>query len=93
MAGTSGEASMEIAAWLDGLGLGQYGQAFRDNEIDERVLPSLTETLNYACRLNCASLGFLYLVFLRPRRVPPGWHQSEPGAEVASLREQRTIAE
>src|SRR3984893_14698371 len=33
---------MDIAAWLDGLGLGQYAQAFRDNEIDERVLPSLT---------------------------------------------------
>jgi len=33
---------MEIAAWLDGLGLGQYEQAFRDNEVDERVLPSLT---------------------------------------------------
>jgi class 3 adenylate cyclase len=33
---------MDIAAWLDGLGLGQYARAFRDNEIDERVLPSLT---------------------------------------------------
>ena len=33
---------MDIAAWLDGLGLGQYEQAFRDNEIDERVLPGLT---------------------------------------------------
>src|SRR5215471_10654504 len=33
---------MDIAAWLEGLGLGQYEQAFRDNEIDERVLPSLT---------------------------------------------------
>jgi len=33
---------MDIAAWLDGLGLGQYGQAFRDNEVDEGVLPSLT---------------------------------------------------
>ena len=33
---------MDIAAWLDGLGLGQYAQAFRDNEIDERILPSLT---------------------------------------------------
>jgi SAM (Sterile alpha motif) domain-containing protein len=33
---------MDIAAWLEGLGLGQYGQAFRDNEVDERVLPSLT---------------------------------------------------
>src|SRR5215470_16597818 len=33
---------MDIAAWLNGLGLGQYEQAFRDNEIDERVLPGLT---------------------------------------------------
>src|SRR5215831_6741961 len=33
---------MDIAAWLDSLGLGQYEQAFRENEIDERVLPSLT---------------------------------------------------
>ena len=33
---------MDIAAWLNGLGLGQYGQAFRENEIDERVLSSLT---------------------------------------------------
>src|SRR5215467_2730532 len=33
---------MDIAAWLDGLGLGKYEQAFRDNEIDDRVLPSLT---------------------------------------------------
>jgi hypothetical protein len=33
---------MDIAAWLDSLGLGQYEQTFRDNEIDERVLPSLT---------------------------------------------------
>ena len=33
---------MDIAAWLRGLGLGQYEPAFRANEIDERVLPSLT---------------------------------------------------
>lgn len=33
---------MDIAAWLDSLGLGQYGQAFLDNDIEERVLPSLT---------------------------------------------------
>jgi hypothetical protein len=33
---------MDIAAWLNSLGLGQYAQAFRHNEIDERLLPSLT---------------------------------------------------
>jgi class 3 adenylate cyclase len=31
---------MDVAAWLQGLGLERY--VFRDNEIDERVLPSLT---------------------------------------------------
>ena len=33
---------MDIAAWLEGLGLRQYEQAFRDNEIDAAVLPELT---------------------------------------------------
>ena len=32
-----------IAAWLEGLGLGQYVQAFVDNEIDVEVLPELTD--------------------------------------------------
>jgi class 3 adenylate cyclase/tetratricopeptide (TPR) repeat protein len=34
--------SIDIADWLRNLGLGQYETAFRDNEIDERVLPGLT---------------------------------------------------
>jgi class 3 adenylate cyclase/tetratricopeptide (TPR) repeat protein len=33
---------VDIAAWLHGLGLQQYEPAFRPNEIDARVLPSLT---------------------------------------------------
>jgi class 3 adenylate cyclase len=33
---------MNIAAWLRGLGLQQYEQAFRDNAIDGAVLPELT---------------------------------------------------
>ena len=33
---------MDVAAWLRGLGLERYGQAFRDDEIDEKVLSSLT---------------------------------------------------
>ena len=33
---------MDIAVWLRGLGLERYDQAFRDNEIDEKVLSSLT---------------------------------------------------
>ena len=37
-----GEASVDIAAWLLGLGLQQYEQAFRENAIDAKVLRSLT---------------------------------------------------
>ena len=33
---------MDVAVWLRSLGLGKYEAAFRDNEIDETVLPSLT---------------------------------------------------
>ena len=37
---------MDLVVWLRGLGLGQYEAAFRENEIDETVLPSVThETL------------------------------------------------
>jgi hypothetical protein len=33
---------VDIAAWLHGLGLQQYEQAFCDNAIDAVVLPELT---------------------------------------------------
>src|SRR5215471_20763601 len=33
---------MDIAAWLQSLGLERYEQAFRDNEIDWALLPKLT---------------------------------------------------
>jgi SAM domain (Sterile alpha motif) len=37
---------MDVVVWLRSLGLGKYEAAFRENEIDETVLPSLThETL------------------------------------------------
>jgi class 3 adenylate cyclase len=36
------EESVDIAAWLHGLGLQQYEPAFRENEIDPRVLRSLS---------------------------------------------------
>ena len=33
---------MDIGSWLGSLGLGQYEAAFRDNDVDLRLLPSLT---------------------------------------------------
>ena len=35
-------SAMDIAGWLRKLGLEQYEPAFRANEVDARVLPSLT---------------------------------------------------
>src|SRR5215471_11091737 len=33
---------MDVVAWLRGLGLEQYEQAFRENDVDAEVLPELT---------------------------------------------------
>ena len=33
---------MDIAAWLHSLGMRQYEAAFRDNAIDDAILPELT---------------------------------------------------
>ena len=46
---------MDVAVWLRSLGLGKYEAAFRENEIDETVLPGLTaEDLK---ELGVATLG------------------------------------
>src|ERR1700740_1985200 len=46
---------MDIVVWLRSLGLGKYEAAFRENEIDETVLPDLTaEDLK---ELGVAALG------------------------------------
>src|SRR6516162_8073607 len=37
-----GAPSMDVVVWLRSLGLGKYEAAFRENEIDETVLPNLT---------------------------------------------------
>jgi SAM domain (Sterile alpha motif) len=33
---------MDVVVWLRSLGLGQYEAAFRENEVDDRILPKLT---------------------------------------------------
>src|SRR5262245_65231169 len=48
-------AVMDVVVWLRSLGLGKYEAAFRENDIDETVLPGLThETLK---DLGVASVG------------------------------------
>jgi hypothetical protein len=39
---TSKGATIDVGAWLRGLGLGEYEAAFRENAINEKVLPNLT---------------------------------------------------
>src|SRR6516162_2968478 len=36
------EGAVDIEAWLRRLGLEQYAQAFRDNDVDAEILPDLT---------------------------------------------------
>ena len=46
---------MDVVVWLRSLGLGKYEAVFRENDIDEAVLPSLThENLK---ELGVASFG------------------------------------
>ena len=46
---------MDVGAWLRGLGLGQYEQAFRDNDIDAE--PAAELTADDLRELGVASLG------------------------------------
>src|SRR5215472_2839298 len=61
--------TMDIGEWLQGLGLEQYEQAFRENEIDLRILPELT-----ADDLKELGVGAGTVV---PRQPPPS--PSPPG--------------
>jgi class 3 adenylate cyclase len=46
---------MDVVVWLQSLGLGKYQAVFRENEIDETVLPSLTE--EHLKQLGVTALG------------------------------------
>ena len=39
---TSKGATIDVGAWLRGLGLGEYEVTFRENNVDDTVLPNLT---------------------------------------------------
>ena len=49
------DATIDVGAWLRGLGLGEYEATFRENAIDETVLASLTH--EYLKELGVAALG------------------------------------
>jgi hypothetical protein len=49
---------VDIAEWLEGLGLGRYAPAFVENEVDWEILPKLTAD----------DLGLMGVVAVGPRR-------------------------
>src|SRR6476660_8945267 len=73
---------MDVVVWLRSLGLGKYEAAFRENEIDETVLPGLTaEDLK---ELGVAALGHRrkLLDAIAALRADPG--SKPPSADIAT---------
>jgi hypothetical protein len=61
---------MDIVVWLRNLGLEKYEAAFRENEIDETVLPSLTE--DHLKQLGVTALGHRLKLLDSRRKVLRG---------------------
>jgi class 3 adenylate cyclase len=89
---------MDVVVWLRSLGLGKYEAAFRENEIDETVLPSLThETLK---ELGVTAVGHRLklldaMAALRndgkPSAVDPATMSSTPSARAEDRAERRQV--
>jgi class 3 adenylate cyclase len=79
---------VDIVAWLRGLGLPQYEPAFRDNDIDEELLPTLTEadlreigvaSLGHRKRLLAAVAALAGTADARPTATAPAPSLPSPG--------------
>src|SRR6516162_1449703 len=76
---------MDIGGWLRGLGLERYEQAFRENDIDEEVLPGLTAD-------DLKDLGVALVGHRRRLLDAIAALAAAPPAAVASAREERGAA-
>jgi hypothetical protein len=74
---------MDVLVWLRSLGLERYEAAFRDNEINERVLPSLT--LEDLKEIGVGPVGHrrMLLEAIAALRADPGGNP--PSADVAKI--------
>src|SRR6202047_1432526 len=84
---------MDVGGWLRSLGLGQYEAAFRENEIDDEVLPNLTaEDLR---ELGVAILGhrrkMLAAIAELPRSSAPSTPPPVTSGEKTAERRQLTV--
>jgi class 3 adenylate cyclase len=73
---------MDIAGWLRGLGLERYEQAFRENEIDLRVLPELT--VDDLKELGVAAIGHRRLLLKAIADLAPSAGSAAEDVPVAS---------
>src|SRR3984893_14917866 len=84
--------TMDIGGWLRGLGLKRYEQAFRENEIDLRVLPELTA--DDLKELGVAAIGHRRLLLKAIADLAAGAGRAEAeDAPAASLANATTEAE
>jgi class 3 adenylate cyclase/predicted ATPase len=93
----SEETSMDVGVWLESLGLGQYEATFRDNEIDDAVLPKLTvddlrdlgvtvvghrrKIMSAIEELNATSVARADAIKPPQTQAPPSFGASSDGAE------------
>src|SRR5215472_15104790 len=83
---------MDIAAWLRGLSLERYAEAFRDNAIELEVLPELSEAdlEKIGVLLGHRKIMLKAIAELRPP-APPPLAQAAPVAPDAAVRRQLTV--
>ena len=85
---------MDIGEWLRSLGLERYEQAFRENEIDLRVLPELTA--DDLKELGVAAIGHRRLLLkaiagLAPLAATSGDGEAQPRPLIEAERRQLTV--
>ena len=73
---------MDVVVWLRGLGLGKYEAIFRENDIDETVLPNLTA--DDLKELGVASLGHRRKLLDAIAALPSGASGKAPPANAAT---------
>ena len=91
--------TMDVAQWLNGIGLGQYGALFREHEIDAEVLPDLTEAdlekigvpLGHRKRLMRAIAGLSPDIALPSAAIPALARSSPPQPTPGAAAERRPI--
>ena len=80
---------MNVGAWLRKLGLGQYEQAFRENDVDARVLPGLTA--DDLKEIGVGSVGHRRLMLEAIAALSAGAASAAPAAHAPIVAERRQL--